>query len=275
MAKADPPTVVAVEWLPSFVNTRIIEGLQAELGVDDVQRFCAYGQDAELETFADALTNTPPDVLMTFGDHVSRELRKAFPAIPMLAMVIRDAETLQSLEAECPLAIISADPDAEKVADLARQLDNDAKTLAVIHTVDFAPNLKLVEALKNVDGLSVVPIHIAPGFCRTDSDFDLAIRNRYKEAPFDLLYVPDDPNCSRFGTQIFRTSTDIGVPAIGTSSTIGKGCVAGFVWDFEKAAKQAAGACTGLLEGKAPSKVLAAPLRIQVEDKALAAFEME
>lgn len=267
------PDLAAIEWLPSFVNTKTLEGIGRELGAKSIRRLCAYGQDDELAAISEALAAAPPRVVIAFGDHAARGVRARCPDIPMLAVLIRDAAVLESIDARAPLITMAADPSAAEVAALAAALCPAAQTVAVMHTVDFGPNKRLVEALETgAAPLKVIPIHVAPGFCRTGSDFDLALRTRYGEEPFDVLYVPDDPNCSRFGTQIFRTAQDLGVPAVGTASTVGKGCAAAFVWDIAATAIQAAEACQRLARGDRVNTRLPVPTRVQRDAAVLASF---
>ncbi len=241
----DPATVLAVEWIPLHTNSVILKAAQSQAnqpnagrpGIEFV-RVNVFGDQQELTKLAEQAALEPPQALIGFGDHVCKLLQEACPNVPMLALLVRDPDFrgASSTVGGAPLLCPSVAPDPKLIWRIARELDPDLKRLGMIYTKGDMPNTAFADQLSRIaqdsDG-TLDRTTVPPGFCRTDSDFERAVKKLVADDRIDMLYVPDDPNCSRFGIAIYKSAGELNVPAIGTDATIGKGCVAAIQRDYE------------------------------------------
>jgi ABC-type uncharacterized transport system substrate-binding protein len=277
--------VVAIEWIPLYAHKQVLEALETGLREAgnpefEIESVCAYGDDGELARQLDALSKSPPAILLSFGNYVTERVADTVRDVPVLALLVRDATGLiEKASGEMRrLAVIDSDPDPKLVWQLARELAPGADTLGVLHTDRFEPNVALVRALSEearLHGGTVRSATVGAGFCRTDSDFQRGLDRIPDSQEIDLLYVPDDPNCSRFGTQVYRHADEKGWPAIGSEATIGKGCVAAVAVDYDATGKRAARICRDVLDGSSPSATFfPVPGKVYVDPKRLSAHSM-
>ena len=252
--------VVAIEWIPLYAHKQVLEALKkalTETGNPEftVESVCAYGDEGELAKQLDRLSKSPPTIFLSFGNYVTERVADTVRDVPVLALLVRNAASLvENTSGVSPrLAVVDSDPDPTLVWKLARELVPDADALGVLHTNKFEPNVALVRALDEEArkyGGTVRSATVGSGFCRTDSDFQRGLDRIPHSEEIDLLYVPDDPNCSRFGTQVYRYADEKGWPAIGSEATIGKGCVAAVVIDYDAIGRQAAEICLNVSNGE-------------------------
>ena len=274
--------VVAVEWIPLYAHKQVLEAFKKalkEAGNPEfrVESVCAYGDKDELAQQLDALSKFPPTILLSFGNYITERVADTVRDVSVLALLARNAQSLvENASGASPrLAVVDSDPDPTLVWKLARELVANADTLGVLHTNKFEPNVALVRALDEEArkyGGTVRSATVGAGFCRTDSDFQRGLDGIPHSEEIDLLYVPDDPNCSRFGAQVYRHADERGWPAIGSETTIGKGCVAAVAIDYDAIGKQAAEICLNVLDGAdfQPAFVHV-PGRVYIDPKRLSA----
>lgn len=232
-----------VEWIPLYANTQIYQKLEEGLTQGQghkvrLQRKTIFGDVTQLAELLKEFDRATPDMIITIGDYVSRYFREKRPDLPQIAVLIEDPAALHKLHSSTTtnLVTISTRPTAAQVWALAKTLNPEGATLGIIYTDTYKPNATLSSALAKLGvdkNLRVSEIKVNPGFCRTESDFRLAIQDAYKAKTFDVLFVPRDPNCDRFGTTIFQAATALKVPSIGTDSTFGKGCRAALTRNYD------------------------------------------
>lgn len=273
------PRVVAVEWIPLRANSTILEAFakaQAGLGEPQtpIERMTARGDETELANTLKQLAESKPDILLGFGDHVCQALRKKLPKIALVALLVRRSELLTAESSAAPLAILDSTPAPELVWEVARQLRPALTGLGVLYTQAYEPNVQLAASLakakQGAPGI-VMEITVAEGYCRTDSDFEQALRGEGKgKSTFDVLFVPDDPNGSRFGDVIYKAADRIGAVAIGTEATVGKGCAAALLPDYEALGQEAARLCAEPDPLHSwPRKQVPIPCKMVVDEQAL------
>lgn len=256
------PGVLAVEWIPLHANKVIIEEVRAALvapasggAAIAVTTASAYGDEKELDAIAKRINSERPVAVLGLGDLVCEKLIAACPDIPLVAVSARKLALGGHAEKD-NLVVIDSSPDPESVLDLAAELNANLSAIGVLYTENYAPNVSFTTGLQKlaVDRkLETVHIKVDPGFCRTDSDFEKAISAAFTNKPFQVLYVPNDPNSARFGATTFKESARLGVIGIGSEATIGKGCRAATLVDTDAVAAAVAGAIQSIVSGKAPA----------------------
>jgi ABC-type uncharacterized transport system substrate-binding protein len=226
-------TVAVVEWLPMHAHSQVLVSIQESFSeVPSVAetisfvRYTAYGDPDEVRSIQEKLASDPPEISVGFGDLMCRSLRQACPSLPLIALFSREASWSFYQLGE-PCIVLSTELDAQSVWDHARQLRPAAVDIGFIYTDGFPPNEAMVSSLKRTGtslGGQVTPIRVHPGFCRTEKDFEIAVKDAAGASGFSVLVVPEDPNCARFGKTIYRTAHEVGVATIGTQETWGQGC---------------------------------------------------
>lgn len=246
----DAVRVVALEWLPLHANTAVLDALEQTLARDLsrkclLERVSVLGDQDELAKALAQINAHPPDVLLAIGGHVCARAAQECPSVFLIALFAHDIEALEAKPPARAL-ILDTDPSAQLVWDTAQSIRSGAKRLGVLFTNNFAPNVAFVSDVKteaSKRGAETVPLPVNEGFCRTDSDFRAAIEKAHAKTPLDFLYVPDDPNASRFGPVIRSTCEALRVPLIGTGAIAGKGCAVSLEPDFSAIGDRIAKAC--------------------------------
>ncbi len=275
--------IVAIEWIPLHAHTEVLKSLESELGRSNVasskieiKRIVVFGDDDELAKTIHQLNADPPDVIVGFGDHISQSIRRECRNVPRVAVLARDLAALAGDDSapsdSAPFVAIDAEPDARTVWRVARELRPAAECLGFIYTDRYAPNSALADRLEEEGrrtGYQLARIRVDPGFCRTESDFRKVLNKAAETHKLDVLYVPDDPNCSRFGPTIYDSATKLGIPAIGSEATIGRGCAAAIQIDQALLGTRTASACASLLQEKrAVAELLSVPGRVVIDPSA-------
>ena len=255
------PGVLVVEWIPLHANKVIVEGVRAALAapvsgetVIAVTTASAYGDEKELEAIAQRINSEKPVAVLGVGDLVCEKLLAACPDVSLVAISARKLALGGHSEKE-NLVVIDSSPDPETVLKLAAELNADLSAIGVLYTEKYTPNVSFTTGLQKMaadQDIETVHIKVDPGFCRTDSDFEKAISGASNDKPFQVLYVPNDPNSARFGATIFKESARLGVIAIGSEATIGKGCRAATIVDSSAVASEASRAIQLLASGNTP-----------------------
>jgi ABC-type uncharacterized transport system substrate-binding protein len=224
-----PVEVTVVEWLPLTLHAQILRSFEQAVpefpplkeGVR-IKTVAAYADDAELD--AQLQKTGEEDIVIAFGDHAAQRARALLPGRVVVALLARLTAAEPATLAP-PATVLDSGPGAEELLQLARQLRPRLKSLGVIYTRDFQPNQMLLESLSRqaLPEVAVHPVLVDPGFCRTESDFSRAVEAACAEQVLDVLFVPEDPNCARFGRTIFTTAARAGVATVGTQETEGQG----------------------------------------------------
>ncbi len=269
-----------VEWIPLHANKVIVEEVRAALAapasgeaVIAVTTASAYGDEKELDAIAQRINSEKPVAVLGLGDLVCEKLLAACPDVSLVAISARKLALDGHSEKE-NLVVIDSSPDPETVLKLAAELNADLSTIGVLYTEKYAPNVSFTTGLQEVAksrGIETVHIKVDPGFCRTDSDFEKAISRAFVGKPFQVLYVPNDPNSARFGATIFKESARLGVIGVGSEATIGKGCRAATLVDNSAVAAAATGAIRTIALRKAPTtQTVMVKCRVQHEEASAA-----
>jgi ABC-type uncharacterized transport system substrate-binding protein len=264
------PTLTAVQWLPKHAESRVLDAMEKSCiermaaPAFSIERVKVTGDREELRAQLATFAGKRPSILIAFGDVVAGEISEQYPGVPLLALLVKWPEKIGSVHRTSPLIVVDAQPCAGMVWDVARQLVQGVRVLGIMYTRNVAANEALVAALA-VDKQEgqVVPVTVPEGMCRVDADFSQAIEKAVKTGGVQVLYVPDDPNASRFAGTIYRSARALHVAAIGSDATSGKGCDAAILTDYEATGVLAAecavalcsGAATGAVTKKAPMKI--------------------
>jgi len=257
----DPAAIVAIEWIPRSAHRIIMKHFEAGLAESSdpaaacpaIECINVFSDEEKLDAVLSDVSLKPPSILIGFGDHVCRKARDKCPEIPLIALLARDPTLIDELDEDneaAPVLLCITEPQPELVWRVARELHPNVKRLAIIYTEGFSPNERLADNLARFgkeNDLHCLRTTVAAGFCRTDSDFERSLDKLTAAGGFDVLYVPDDPNCSRFGVQIYSYTRERGLPAIGSEATIGKGCSAAVALDYRAIGARAASLCADLL----------------------------
>jgi len=233
---APPQRVVTLEWIPLYAQRKVIEVMKQEIKDASLEKeysiesIGVFGDEEDLEKQLEGLRADPPDAVVCFGNYLTRRVLNEGPNVPITGVLVRNAQGLveSATRNRENLSVIDSDPDPETIWKLARELKPQLDSLCVLYTAKYEPNEVLVRKLResgSAYGFRVVSATVGAGFCRTESDFQKALDIVPHSGEVDILYVPDDPNCSRFGSAVYRFSDAKGWPAIGSEATIGKGCV--------------------------------------------------
>ncbi len=268
-----PPDVLAVEWIPLHANKVIVEEVRAALATPEsggaaitVTTASAYGDEKELDAIAKRINAEKPVAVLGLGDLVCEKLLNVCPDTPVIAVLARKL-ALGELAAHKNLVVVDSSPNPESVLALAAELHTDLKGVAVLYTENYSPNVSFTAALQKLAaarGLETVHIKVDPGFCRTDSDFEKAISGAFADKPFQVLYVPNDPNSARFGATIFKETARLGIVGIGSEATIGKGCRAATIIDNSAVAAEVSRAIRSITSGKAlGTRIVGVECRVQ------------
>lgn len=242
----DKLNIAVIEWIPLYAHTRVINAFKKAMSENEqfntyditVERLSAFGDDDELSSILKALPEKSLRLILSFGDHVSERVLEGTNETLVVAALVRKPDELitRIKNRQGPGAVISSNPDPTLVLRAARELVPDLEGLGIMYTQKFAPNVQLADRLVQEGikkGVSVVSVTVPAGYCREESDFARALGRVSSSASYDVLFVPDDPNCSRFGSQIYRFTDEQKVPAIGSGATLGKGCVMALALDYE------------------------------------------
>lgn len=272
--------IVAIEWIPLHSHSVVMKAFEESLAQTRITRVNVFGDEEELGETLSELAETPPKLILAFGDHVSQAVRERCPQVPLLALLVKlhGHQTAPASEKGSPAVYLRAEPDSELIWRLSRELVPGAKRVGIVYTENYQPNETLATRLERSagpEGGQVVRATVPPGFCRSESDFSKAIRRMGKTEDLDVMYVPDDPNCSRFGARIYDFARELGIPAIGSEATLGKGCVAAVALDYEATGRLAASLCGDILMGGfKEATIVRAPYSIMIDREALAAYSL-
>lgn len=276
--------IVALQWLPMRAHATILESFQEQLKATSadatdaasIKSITVFANEEELGRVEKELAASRPDLLIAFGDHICNSVRKTLPDVPLVGILIQNPASIPSplVENAAPTLFVTTAPDTELIWKVAQELMPKLQTLGVLYTDSFRPNVSLTDALEKTGegrGVKVVRATVPSGFCRTESDFDKAIASLAKPQQCDLLYVPDDPNSSRFGATVYQYAERLGIPAIGSEATSGKGCVAAVALDFESIGREVAALVSGYWNKEEwPREPITAPRKIIVDEDAMA-----
>jgi ABC-type uncharacterized transport system substrate-binding protein len=229
---------ISIEWIPLRAHKEILNAVEAQWketldAPPKLTRINLFADDEELKSTIEKLQENPPRAVIGFGDTVCKALRDTCPEAPLIALFVRDPKFLEQAKESrsAPCVQLKTDPQASFVVHVAKALKPKLKRMAIIYTKNDAANTHFANQLEielAKTDIALARAEVPSGFCRTDSDFEKAINKLVESGPIDILYVPDDPNCSRFGTAIYKAARKHNIQGIGTGATMGKGCVAGF-----------------------------------------------
>lgn len=289
---ATSETIHFIEWLPLNSHSKIINYMKEDLKDQPLltfNRITAYGDKEALITQLKKLTQNDPKVLgielkeleqekvkalVTFGDFTTQTALKLCPNVPIIALFVESPESLEKLLSTrtVSFSLLESNVKPERCLEVVSKLRENTKNIGIIHTDKFLPNQQLFETLSvkaSERDIKVTQIRVDPGFCRTDSDFEKVIQNTYKEHAIDILIVPNDPNCDRFGHTIYNTAEKLGIVSIGSDSTIGKGCVLGFTPNYNKLAEELVFVLDSHNDAEAKNKTLHVPPTLVYDPKAV------
>jgi ABC-type uncharacterized transport system substrate-binding protein len=267
----------AVEWIPlgshDVIVEALIKGCRDRNVQVNVQRYSAFGDAAQFAAIGEKLKNTPNTAIIAFEDHACRQILQACPGIPVVALLTRGISISDS-RASSGFHIVDGEATPASIMKVAGCLQPGLRTLGVLYSRGYAPNEALAEHLRGEaqkEGRATSNIVIDTGFCRTDHDFRTAIENALHEMRFEILYVPSDPNSSRFGATICSTATALNIPVIGSEAIAGKGCALTIELDHKAIGTRAAEiVCTGVF--KSSNGVIAVPPKVLPDDEVLRRF---
>lgn len=265
-----PGSVVAVEWIPLHADTLVLQAMQDSAQAKGtkaaVERVNVMSEEAELAKAIESIKARAPKAVIGFGDYVCERLVAKCPNTRIVTVFARSHGAL-ARAAKGDVTIINSEPDPVAVVDVVRKLKPDMKRIGIIYTDKFTPNTELAQRLEQELGksaLTLARITVHPGFCRTESDYRQAIAKTHTATPLDTLFVPDDPNSSRFGGTICATATELGIRVIGTDAIAGKGCAATIEPDIEAIGQQAWAAVTSPASENGKPRVVTVPGRVVV-----------
>ncbi|MDX9973099.1 MAG: hypothetical protein RBU21_08925 [FCB group bacterium] len=274
-AEALPRRIVAVEWLPLGLHGDVLDALGAAADVK-IERESALGDAAELDTLVAKVNSSPPAFVVGFGNRVCEELAVKCPGVPLLAVVGGPAAWCVKAESPrtAPALVFVTEPEAGQVLAVAGRLLSTLDTMAILYTEGYGANDALADALERDPARGerkVVRLTVPPGNCRTDSDFEKALDDLPKEHGVTLLYVPDDPNCSRFGDVICRLAAERNLVTLGSEAIEGKGCAAALVLNIGAVAKEGAAWMRRCYGAPSTVEVRHAPYLVVLDEAVLAA----
>lgn len=272
-ARADQPaTVPVIQWLPAASHNAILQAREQLPTKPDVFQFDMWDLMADEEALnakLKVLQKNKPPVVVVFGDYVSGRIARQCPNVAQISLLNSMAQTLPNV------TCISCEPDASIVWQTARSLRPALRRLAILFTDGYPSSLKLAEELEQSAEKEekVVRSTVPRGMCRTDSDFRKAVESLVQNGGCDLLYVPDDPNTSRFAVTIRDEARKAGIPVIGNEAMAGKGCVAAIVRDLDEIGKLLCKTISDHLRGQeVSSRVLYVPMKIKVDEALLKSY---
>ncbi|MCX5769058.1 MAG: hypothetical protein NTZ09_02115 [Candidatus Hydrogenedentes bacterium] len=250
---ADAPTVVAVEWLPQSAHGKILQAYEgaADPAWPKLRRVSVMGDEKELQDTLRGLPQADSTIIVSFGQTVADEAVELCPGSRHVVLFAPESPAGPNV------IHIKTEPAPESVWRVAADLKPGLKRLGMLYTARHTPNEQLAAGIEIVGkeaGRLVVRATVPHGLCRTESDFEKAMDSLEAAGGCDVLYVPDDPNTSRFAPTLFRLAGD--TPVMGGEATRGRGCSAAFVRDYQALGRALAGVVAALAKGEAPDATL-------------------
>lgn len=221
-AEHAPLKVVAVEALPLSLHTRVLMEVAALLGPDNIRftRVSALSEGEGLNARLKASWDQGARHFVVFAPELAEAVQASAPD----AAVVNVFSTEEGADPAAGLWI-DPGPQPEEIWQAATSLRGAHCSLGMVFTRGLPANERLLECLKSVTpaGCTVHPVLVDPGYCRTEADFDLAVRQACEHFSLDVLFVPEDPNCAKFGRTIFAAARTAQAASIGTQETAGQG----------------------------------------------------
>jgi len=247
------PLVVAVEWLPQSAHGKIVRAYEgaADPAWPKLRRINVMGDEKGLEDALRALPQTASTVIVSFGQNVAAEAAELCPGATHVVLLAPEAPAGPNI------FHIKSEPAPETIWQVAASLKPGLNRLGMLYTARHMPNERAAEqaqAVGQAAGGVVVRATVPHGLCRTQSDFEKAMDSLEAAGGCDVLYVPDDPNTSRFAPTLFRLAGD--TPVIGGEATRGRGCAAAFVRDYEALGRTLAAVVAALSRGETPDAAM-------------------
>jgi ABC-type uncharacterized transport system substrate-binding protein len=269
---AQPANVPVISWLPAASQNTILracEHARGEAGPFQFDSWDLLGDENLLNEKIKLLQASKPPCVVVFGDYVSGRVAEQCPDTAQICL-------FNSMEKKCANAIyILSEPDPAVVWRAARGICPTLRRLGILFTEGYAPSAKLATQLDQAAGKEerVIKCTVPRGMCRTDSDFQKAVETLAQNGGCDLLYVPDDPNTSRFASTICAEARKYGIPVLGNDQMAGKGCVAALVRDLDEAGKLLCKAVSDQLGGaKGSAQTLTAPAKLKLDEAVLKTY---
>jgi ABC-type uncharacterized transport system substrate-binding protein len=247
-AFSDNPAVVALEWLPKYAHKKTLKEIEKTSAL--VTMNC-MGDESELRKNLEQIKAKPPALVIAFSDAIAKSVASECSSTPLLAVMVDDPSCVMGIQRAAPVSLITSQPDAVLAWRVMREARANIKTAGMLYTKGISVNEKLFGRLSEEakrDGASLERVLVDAGFCRTDADFVSAVDNAIEKKHCEVLFLPDDPNGSRFGATIFHAASAHGVPSVGTDATDGKGCVAALCVDYEKMAELVSSISSALIK---------------------------
>jgi len=270
--------IVSIQWIPLYSNRQVLRSFDASLKEASPalasrmhhESVVLYGDPEKLQKQIKDLNTNPPSVILSLGNHITKTLLDEGLSVPIVALLTRHPQAIiESCTKDTSLLyIIDSDPDPALIWRVARQIRPGMDMLGVLYTSQYEPNEYLVKSLSDEGvktGGMVCSATVGAGFCRTELDFQKGLDQLPHGETVNVLFVPDDPNCSRFGNAVFRFATKKGWPAIGTEATIGKGCVAAVEVNSDQVGRLAAEEVTRIFADSRQGRIIKAQSRIQTD----------
>ncbi|HUW60178.1 MAG TPA: hypothetical protein VMZ06_04155 [Candidatus Bathyarchaeia archaeon] len=247
------PAVVAVEWLPQSAHGKIVRAYEgaADPAWPKLRRINVMGDEKELEDALRALPQAASTIIVSFGQNVAEEAAELCPGATHVVLLAPEAPAGPNV------FHIKSDPAPESIWQAAAGLKPGLNRLGILYTARHAPNEQLAAAIETAGkaaGRVMVRATVPHGLCRTESDFENAMESLEAAGGCDVLYVPDDPNTSRFAATLSRLAGN--TPVIGGEATRGRGCAAAFVRDYEALGCALAAVVAARVRGEAPNAAM-------------------
>jgi len=280
MAPAISPTsaetltdVPAIDWLPLTSTDAVLRSYNAADGSQTpyiLDRWEIMADNDELARKIETLQKDPPTIIVVFGDYLSKYIAEKCPNLPQIQVLTLTPATSANVTA------INCEPDAGTIWKTANSLLPNLHRLGILFSEAYGPNLELAKQLEATaeKGKSVIRATVPRGLCRTDSDYQNCVAALVKAGGCDLLYLPDDPNSSRFASTICEEARAAKIPVLGTEATLGKGCVAALMRNFDSAGKELSKVLAARLANQrdVPPQTVKVPTILKVDEARISGF---